>query len=354
VIIQPYVAVMRVLRAEMMALGRCHDDVRQDLKPWFRMVRSRRVEPLNIFLGRAVDNIAKNWSYSGPAFVELAQLPLSDTAINEVDILHAVHDALREKGVSAQPVVHIYSSQNVRDEALALSRTSGGKLGLRISPDDFEDPYHLMSEIKSFLGAPELTEELDLLVDLERVRPHSWENRDRLFNLLNQLNNWTYGPNSITLIGSSLPEDYEGIPRNSIREVIKAERELWRYMRRSAVGSALGFGDHVVVRTNYVDQAGPFPHINGKILYSTANRWVVCRGTSRQEEPLHTQHERLAEMLVGSAYFIDEFESWGDTQLVRLARRRVRTGSPREMLEICASHHLTHMARATRRELAFT
>lgn len=347
-----YAPILRVLSSEMDGLRRCDSLTRERMLPIFRIVRGRNDGSQSIYLGRAVSDICRAWPTGFPAYVEVEDLPERTEWPASTSPVVSVHHFLRAKGHVTFPVLPVHADAQALQEGALLCNGSSGLVGIRVYDDDLEDVDHLMSrlgDMRRHIGIQ--PERINVLADLGALRPDKMLiQRESLMGFIGALERGGY--EGLTVAGSSVPESFDWqFPKDSLREVIKFETQLWRFLRKRT-GFSLSLGDHVVVRPNYIDVRGPFNNMHGKVLYTVKDRVAICRGRSRAKEKLESQHRRLASMIVNSEYFMGANFSWGDRQLAFIARGEKQIGVPGRILEITICHHLVQMARQFTEETA--
>jgi hypothetical protein len=317
------------------------------MTPVFRIVRGRSDDESSHYLGRAVRSIVHAWAKQGPAFVEIEEMPDLDS--NDYLNTHPaalVHTALRAASVESVPVLHIHAPPEVQQALFGIARRYNTGIAFRIYPDDLDDQFHTVGRLTELLELSSVAEAAsNVLIDLGYIRADALGLlRDQVLRFVCHLSA-NIPDAQLAIIGSCIPPTLKRLPKNGICEMLKFEEQLWRYVSRNSRVN-LAFGDHCVVCADYVDQVGPFPHINAKLYYSVPGSMVVCRGQSKAKERLESQVSRLAKMLVASNYFYGHTFSWGDSQLWRIANGAAVQGMPSKIIEICASHHLTERAHA--------
>jgi hypothetical protein len=334
-----YMPILRVLAAEMDGLRHCDLWTRRHICPLFRIVRARSELATETHLHRAIRDISQCWPAGFPAYLEIEDMPeIGNLTVDHPTSL--VHRALESCGHSLSPVVPSHSSSDLLHAVAQIRRRTKSAVGVRIYADDLDDVLELQSRLRMIGRDVESPmSDVHAIVDLGSLRPDTMMVlRDKLLQFVQVMGESGLG--RMTIAGCSIPESLDRrFPKDSLRELIKFECQLWRYVARRTQ-FPIGMGDHLVVRSDYIDLPGPFNNMHGKLFYAVRDRIAVCRGRSRAKERLESQHKRLALMLTNSKYFLGEHFSWGDRQIALLARGDKQVGMPRRMLEIGVSHHL--------------
>jgi hypothetical protein len=349
-----YVPVIRVLEGEVHGVQHVSSAAASKMQPWFRIVRQRGRAPLSTYLGRAVGRIERTWASRGPCYVEVERLPDIPEDWADEHPICLVFRALHDAGVDATPVV----ATHLADEHVAALdtsvRISGNRVAFRLYEDDLEDSGGVAAQLVSLMSRTNTRpEDLHLLIDLERILLDRIPAlRALVLNFLTALDS-RVRYSSVTLLGSSMPADLDGIPKNEVRAVPRHELRLWREvsLSRSRAG-VIRFGDHGIVRADYVDIDGPFPHINAKLCYTLEDATLVLRGQSQQDERLEYQYARLVRKLVATGEFRGAGYCWADRRLEMFCSAPAVPGTPRTYISLGTCHHLELAAAQVTRELA--
>ena len=306
-----YVPVLRVLSAEMEGARRCDVSVKRMITPLFRIVRSRRDELPETYLGRAVRDIATVWKDLSESFVEVDGTPIINTDHPQGHTIELIHRSLRNAGVRSIPVIPSHADPDLVDAARSITHEHSCNVAVRLYSDDLEVPAETLSKIKAWAHLWGIgTDKIDLIIDLGFIRPFFFSTlRELVVDFINQVEQ-SFAVSSLVLVGSSIPSEHKTIPRNELSEMLKREDHLRRFAGRGR-STAVCAGDYSAIAADYVDIPGPFSNMNAKFFYSMPGRTIACRGRSRRLERLESQYSRLAKMLVESKYFFRHDYSWG-------------------------------------------
>ncbi len=312
--------------------------------PFFEVVRRRRrsSESPDQYLGKAADLIVETWRLNGPAYVEILDIPKLDNnwfppAQHPVVLMH---DWLRFKSVHAIPVLATHRDNDYREAVITTVKKEQTGVGLRLFESDLEVPTETAGFVRGLARDAEVsTAKVDLIIDLnrillERLPPF----RSLILDFLAALNQ-LLEYRSATVIGSSIPNGLEGIPSNESREVPRLELRLRKELV-AAGRSKLRHGDYVTVPPEFVDRDGPFPNINGKLLYTLDESTLVIRGQSRRHECLEDQYAKLVRRLVASGRFRGAELGWGDNYIEMCSRWPSAPGDPTTWVAVGTCHHL--------------
>jgi hypothetical protein len=353
-----YVPVVRVLPADMEGLRHMSSDAQGHTRPLLVIVRPRprNADREGSFLMNAADLIVQSWRFRGLPFLELYDLPAVDVEswFSSEHPLWLVHKYLTSVGVPAIPVTALYRTGEYRETFLRVVREHSNGMGVRLYAGDIEMPAEAIRKVQSLVAEARCkNSDVDLIVDLERIRrEYVPDVRSQVFDLL-AATDQVEPYRSITLVGSSLPMNLDGIPQGEDREVPRLELNLWRdvvAVRRRLRAPSLG--DYLTVRPEYEDRQANFKHINAKIFYTTEETTRVVRGKSRLIEKLEDQYPGLAARLESSGAFMGPSYSWGDGLIAACARGRWNSGQPMTWVSISISHHLELVPSQITRELA--
>ncbi len=341
-----YMPVTPVLPGDMEGLRMVSIDAKRVIHPLLVIVKPRKrdSDQEGSFVAKAVDLIADTWRFGGVPFVELYDEPeATDKDWWSFDHpLVLLHRYLKSRGVKCIPVTATDRKGEYREAICAVAKEIGNGLAVRLYENDLELPAEtiaVLAKIAADSGCPEA--KIDLLIDLKRIHfPRLPEMRSRVLDFLAALDqNAPY--RSVTLAGSSVPLNLDGLPKLEDRNVPRLEWRLWRDVRIARGNRrSPSFGDYRTVRPEYDDRTKGFKHINAKIFYTTDEFLRVVRGQSRMKEKLELQYPQLARRLIAGGAFDGPAFSWGDAQIAACARWPEGFGMPAKWIAITTSHHV--------------
>lgn len=341
-----YMPVTPVLPGDMEGLRRVSFDAKRVTHPLFVIVKPRKrdSDQEGSFVAKAADLIADTWRFGGVPFVELYDEPETtdkDWWLSEHPLV-LLHRYFRNRQIRAIPVTATDRKGEYRDAVCTTAKEMGNGLAVRLYENDLELPTETIAVLAKIAEDSACSEaKIDLLIDLKRIHfPQLPAMRSRVLDFLAALD--SRAPfRSVTLAGSSVPLNLDGIPELEDRNVPRLEWRLWRDVRVARGNHrSPSFGDYRTVRPEYDDRVKGFKHINAKIFYTAAEFLRVVRGQSRMKERLELQYPRLARrLIVGGAFEGTEF-SWGDAQIAACARWPEGFGMPAKWIAITTSHHV--------------
>jgi hypothetical protein len=354
-----YVPILRVLEGEIEAVRRISPNTQHSITPMFEIIKpGRRSDPTERYLGKAVDQLVDAWSFRGPCYVELYDPPAIDAAWwSAAHPLTLLHTSLALRGVSAIPVIATdrFRTADYREAFVASARRLKNGVGLRLFEDDIEvpgEPIQIIRDLCAEVGCA--ARDVHLILDFRRILLDRISSaRSLALEFLASLDG-SFKVGSISVGGSSVPPNLDGIPRNEEREVPRLELRLWREIRgaRRFTAEPIGLCDYGMVRPEYVDRKANFANINGKIFYTLPDTTLVARGQSRKLENLESQISRLATRILRHPSFCGEAFSWGDSYIQTCADRGYGSGSPTTWISVTTSHHLAFVATQVAQEMA--
>jgi hypothetical protein len=324
--------------------------------PYFEVVKRRDDNEDNqeSRLVEAADRIADTWRHRGPAFTEIYDaVPKESGWWHRGHPILGFYEYLRSRGVEVIPTTALDRIGDYRQAFVQAVRRLENGMGIRLYSDDLEIPERTVKELVEFFSQAGIeSTKVDLVVNLERVRS------DQLSLLRGQILDFfaalyrTVTPRSLTLIGSSVPENLSAVPENGEALVRRLELGIWRDVGMGAWrrGLPLRLGDYGIVRPEYADKKGPFPNINARLIYTVPDGMLVLRGCSRKKLALDEQYGRLASKLSKHQYFRDSM-NWAD-RFVRASVHGVASGQPSKWISVCTSRHVEFASSQTEEILA--
>ena len=353
----PYVPIMRVLPGDMEGVRHASYNAQRITRPLFVIVepRPRDSDSGGSFVVSAANSIVRSWRLKGTPFVELFDVPPADDGdwFSTEHPLVLLHKYLKGLNVPFVPVAPIYRQGDYLDAYLTAVRAGGIGMGTRLYASELEEPDKTVEKIFALSRAAACQNSaVDLIIDLERIRPDQLKSRrSEVLDFLSALD--LVKPfRSLTLAGSSLPENLEDIPVDEDRDVPRLDLSLWRDVRIARGPSGLlGYGDYVSVRPEYEDRQSSFGNINAKLVYTMENVTRILRGHSSKLERLEFQYPKLSRRLVSSGVIPKAGFSWGDDRIAACAANRWVSGQPVSWISVATSHHFEFVSAQVAREL---
>ena len=314
--------------------------------PYFEVVKRRTddQQATERRLGRAADDIVACWRYRDKAFIEVFDPPpITDSWWSASNPLLLFYDFLRLGGVSVVPVTALDRQGEYRAAFVEAVRRAKNGVAIRLYKDDLELPAMSIAAIDALAKDCACTaNQVDVIINLERILPERIaELRTRCLDFVSALSRGI-DCRSLTIIGTSIPESISVVPEDGEVIARRLEVDLWQSLAPALRTTRLSckVGDYGVVRPEYVDRKGPFPHINGRLFYTLETGTLVLRGKSRMEEPLEDQYSKLARRVAAGRHFRGDDFSWGDRFIERCARWPSAPGDPTKWIAACTSHHV--------------
>jgi len=248
-------------------------------------------------------------------------------------------NALREKGVTARPVVHLDDEPAVLEAAAAVHDQHGAGIVVRLGSEE-QDPAakdcdHELPKLLATTGLAR--EEVDLLVDLRSV--DSPKTVIRVVDIAAAVVRWVAddGPwRSITVASGAFPSSISNLPRGEQTALRRFDADLSVALTNVPIRPT--FGDYGVTNPSMPASVprGPLPNLR----YTHDEEWWVWREATvlPGNESMRTLCDRVVQSAAwpatGAGY------SWGDSEIARLSRNEGGAGTATQWRAWGTSHHL--------------
>lgn len=312
------------------------------LSPMVREIARPIMEPLPEHtedVAKFVRPMTKAWSAAGVPFMLDFRLSAAATAVTDAGEL------LLEAGVGTIPVVaNDQSSEYVTANAEVAKRHEAGA-AVRLYADDIGNldalPRLLDTTLRWLRQDPA---EVDILIDLyaftgAQVGAMTTASVAALRSLP-RVNEWR----SITLLGTSFPENLSGLKVDSVTKVRRAEWEVWQRMTSRELPRRPDFGDYGIAHPELPNVDPRYMTMSANLRYTIADSWLVFKGRGVNKHG-YEQFNALCRKLVQMPEYSGPDFSWGDAAIKAHCRIGSGPGNASTWRQIGASHHITFVAR---------
>lgn len=345
-----YVPILKGRAAEFDALKEAPERERLGLTPLIEVVpvqwdyaEERPTKTLDAHLDGVVQKLANSWGHERRAFVDLGHLPAD---ARDEGSAHPVRRVLRAGRLAdggalrLVPVLSLASDDDFR--AAIRDEHDGAGAVLRVTSSDLagSDAAASIAETLDALGLR--PEDVDLLVDLGALKGD-----DDAFNLIAAVGVLAFVPDAegwrtLTVAGSSFPDDLSGVSPSSEERFPRAEWTMWESLRgRGDVVRKPTFADYAIASPGLPPGIDPrFLRISAQLRYSTPEDWLVFKERNIRDHGSE-QFIDICKRLVKRDEFRGAAFSWGDAYIAARADGSETTpGNPMMWRKVGTSHHI--------------
>jgi hypothetical protein len=147
--------------------------------------------------------------------------------------------------------------------------------------------------------------------------------------------------------GASYPADNSGMGEQAVTNVIRAEWQIYSYLRPKF---NINFSDSGPLSVGDLGKSGrgSGSKVTPAIRYSTSDSWMVHRGKRANWDQWKPQVAKLCRDITDAEYYADSYFSWGDEQISAIASESTSIpGNWQGLRPIELNHHLTIAAQQT-------
>jgi Beta protein len=187
---------------------------------------------------------------------------------------------------------------------------------------------------------PHALDQTDLIVDLaDRVGVIAdlGSSLELAFRNLHRADEWK----SVTIAGSSMPENFSDYDKDRVHLIERVEWTLWQQLIALSLPYRLDYGDYATVATTPppTNIRTGFP-IN--VRYTLPTQFLICRGVRTRGEGAKDQDKQL----IGHANTIVRYKKrsrltcWADTMIDKIAEGEEKPGSLETWDKIAVNRHI--------------
>jgi T4 beta protein len=321
-----YVPILRLKRAERVALMKLTNPVRSRITPLLELVVTKENSPLTIS-----DNLRRQWGPS-PFFVDDVNWPGSESG----KIIVSMVNAMRSHGLLAIPVTGLDRSQRQQVAVAKIAAEDNRGACIRLCPADLNNSSleKKLSGLLSLLGLQPA--QVDLIVDY-RVLADFALPYNRLSERLPHLLRWR----TFTVASGAFGPDLQEYTKNA---QYKRPREDWLFWKDEISTPDLKrrptYSDYTI-QYGYFKEPPKRSSPSTSIRYAAPEYWVIMRGEGLKTGPGFVQYAAHAKLLCQRNEYRGEKFSDGDLYIDRLRNGLDGTGNLETVLRAGINHHIT-------------
>jgi hypothetical protein len=293
-------------------------------------------------VGGAADLIDTHWGASQRAFIDLFHVSSEGPLQNGVHALSHVLAEARQKQLKLVPVTGLERSAPyqiaVRDAAAIDHRG----ICLRVTTEQISRIADMESEIAAVLAELNITSrgDVDLVIDFGPMDSmYVTTYRLAAVGMLHSfpaITEWR----SLTLTGSSFPQNMSGIAPDSIQQVTRGEWQVWKHVIAQSIPRIPTFGDYGIGGPEYVNLDWRVIKRSANVRYAHNETWFIVKGhVIKKNAP--NQMPGLAQQLIALPQYCGPNFSSGDQYAWDCAHGTDGPGSATTWRQVGTNHHLT-------------
>jgi hypothetical protein len=342
--INPYIAIFKAKQGECNGVAKLSDAALKSFTPFFEIpnfqtkITTREDKNGKITKSKSFDekfanacsNVVEVILPGQTAFLDL-DFPDNRRLENGFHPLEVALNSLQQNYRVIVPVLNLDRDKTYLTIAVEQIRAQGGLFGLRLFPDDLQNPAQALVRARALVEQWKLdVKRATLLLDFRSTA--SWGERE-MADVCLSVNSHplvrAFG--AVIYIGTSIPrsEDIgEGVMRRSRREL-----SVWQTLVEH---SNLGFGDYGITYPDFVDidRRGA-----AKIRYATEQDWIIVKGKLLSQAD-SLQYQRLAKKLASEVGYRPFDQSYGGKFIRRCLTDTQKLGGLKEWVAVDTNVHV--------------
>lgn len=343
-----YVPILKGRAAEFDALAELSGGDRLHLTPLVEVIplpwnfaEEGPATTVNEHISSAIRNFARSWGGDHRFFVDLGLLGGDDRAEDGRHPMALMLELAQREALIVVPVLGLTSDDDYRAAVRDGHDGHGACLRLRSADLTRVDSHDAISALVDELGLA--SGEVDLIVDLRQLNPEAAD-----FNLIGAQGVLSAVPTatewrSLTLAGSSFPENLTSMMPASEERFPRAEWAVWEalHARRNQLQRPPTFSDYAIAHPDPPESIDPrLLRVSAQLRYTVADAWLVFKERNIRDYG-HEQFLDICGRLVQRPEFYGRDFSWGDAYIAdRASGADVRPGNPRMWRKVGTSHHM--------------
>lgn len=149
---------------------------------------------------------------------------------------------------------------------------------------------------------------------------------------------------SITVVGTSFPENLSSLKPDSLTKVRRAEWEVWQRIAARTIPRKPDFGDYGIAHPELPEVDPRYMTMSANLRYTIDENWLVFKGRGVNKHG-YEQFNAFCKKLVQMPEYSGEDFSWGDAAIKAHCRASSGPGNASVWRQIGTSHHVTFVAR---------
>jgi orotate phosphoribosyltransferase-like protein len=261
--------------------------------------------------------------------------------------LEALCGYLKGLGVDFVPVFGFDHEPELWDRIAKIAHREGRGLTVRLTKEDLVVPDDTLQELLDRLASAKMSaNETNLVVDLASLDEMDKATIATLRGLSQDFVDLAMAARKfglVSIVGSSMPKDVSGVPKEGQTAIPRQELPLWLSVASSLPELSIGYGDYGVIHPNFSVKT-PATNANAKIRYTSSREHHIFRGYSLREGVKFKQYHDLSRRVIAASVYQGRDYSFGDDYMWRCANLEATTGNLGTWVEADMNHHLVFAA----------
>ena len=261
--------------------------------------------------------------------------------------LEALCSYLEGLGLEFVPVFGFDHEPELWDRVAKIARRGGRGLTFRLTEEDLVVPDDTVHELLERLASAKLNaSEVNLVIDLASMNEMDKVTLAKMRGLSQDFIELAMSAKMfglVSTVGSSMPKDVSGVPKQGQAAIPRQELPLWLGVADSLPELSIAYGDYGIIHPNFSLKA-PATNANAKIRYTSSREHHIFRGYSLREGIKYQQYHDLSRQVTTTSVYQGRDYSYGDDYIWRCANLEARTGSLGTWVEVDMNHHFVFTA----------
>ncbi|MCK6442294.1 beta family protein [Elstera cyanobacteriorum] len=330
-----YHPMLRWKRGERIGLRNLHPQYKLNVTPVFLLSdgqykpkQSTSTSPQLTEAQNFVEGITSDWGFT-PIYVDASLLSIVN---QQHEIVYIVLEAAN-RNITAIPTTNLYANYIYQNSIVSIHSSTNTDIALRIS---LQDLFNAQAWLNQW---PIPKNKTDLIIDLGNSIAEGFQYYGQILATIQYIQTGTPWK-SITLTGTSIPDNFGNYAQNQNHLIHRGEIDLWNSLQTN-LNTRLDFGDYATVPLNAPGSgiAWGFP-INAK--YTLPADFLICRGvtTTRQGAIDMDVQLRGHASSIKQYQFRNRLNCWADDMIDNIANGIESPGNLETWVQIGVCRHI--------------
>lgn len=342
-----YVPILKWKMGEYSALAELSDEIKNNITPLIEIppipydfIHEEPARSVDHHLNGVVSQIKDSIGIKKPIFLDMFFIEFEEKMDDGAHPLYFLAEQARQENIVLIPVTGFERNDSYQNEAKNMLEADEKGICIRIDKEYIgeEDLNSRIDRLLKFFGVdPNST---DIILDLKYISSEYERILEKAtfmtLGSLPYLKDWR----TVTVAGTSFPENLSDIPARSIEPIRRSEWHIWKRILKTNIARKPSFGDYAIAHPEVNEIDPRFMRMSANIRYTTADEWKIYKGRNVRREGYGQFHNLSQQIIDSEEYSGNDFSS-GDEYISQCAREEVSCGNATTWRKVGTNHHLT-------------
>lgn len=336
-----YIPILRWKQGEKRGLRKVSEPMSKDVHPLIMVtedtfadqsetVRSEMMPASFLF----ADDLSKHWG-ARPFYLDASRIPSSSGGVHP---LIETAKECRRFGGRITPATTLGVSEAYEAAVLRVAHDEACGVALIVNLREF-------TSVATWASSwPHALDQTDLILDLaDQVGTVAdfGSALELAFSSLHRATEWR----SVTVAGTSMPENFADYKRDKTHLIERVEWTLWQQLITLSLPYRLDYGDYATVAVTGAPsaaRAGQFPIT---VRYTLPTQFLICRGVRTEGEGSREQAAQLIDhaITIKNYKHRSRLDCWADSMIELIATKKEVPGGLTNWVTIAVNRHIVRV-----------